>query len=133
MSAEPEVLLMVLCEGVRTNSDDAQRIDVLGLMTAIRSVAEPPFPVRQPSLCALILLTSGHQVGELRLRILHDHTGHIVFQSARRQVRFVGDPEAVRGALFRVRNCTFPTDGLYWVELAFAGSVIARQKLWLKT
>jgi hypothetical protein len=60
-------------------------------------------------------------------------SGRIVFRSSPRQVRFVGAQEAVLGIVFRIRDCSFPMAGLCWIEVLFAGSVIARQKIWLKT
>lgn len=129
---EPEVRHLILCDEVRTDPNDFQRLNVFGLITAIRSTARPRFPVVRPLLCALLILTGGQGGGELTLRILQDQTGRVVFRSTPRQVRFVGDPAAVLGALFRIRRCWFPGAGLYWVEVTFAGGVLARQKLWLK-
>src|SRR5262245_34665467 len=110
---EPEVRHFILCDDVRTDPDNYHRLDVLGLTMAIRSTANPPFPIVHPVLCALVLLTGGQGTGELTLRLFHDRTGRIVFRSPPRQVRFVGDPEAVLGAVFRVRDCSFPLAGLY--------------------
>ena len=130
---EPEVLFLLLCEDVRTTALSHHRIDVLGVITSIRPVAEPAFPVRQPLFCVLAVLTGSKGTGELAIRIRHHRTDQVVFRSARRVVRFVGDPEAVLGVVFRVKNCAFPLEGLYWLELTFARSIIARQRLWLRT
>jgi hypothetical protein len=116
---EPEVRYFILCEDVRTDPDNYHRINVFGLTTSISSAADPPFPVVRGLLCALLLFSDGHGNGELR----------VIFRSSPRRVRFVGDPEAVRGAVFGIRNCSFPMGGLYWVEAVFENSVIARQKL----
>ena len=129
---EPEVRHLILCDDVAVDPDNYQRLNVFGLITRIHSTVQPPFPVVRPLLCALVLLTGGKGGGELSLRILHDPTGAVIFRSAPRQVRFVGNPAAVLGLLFRIRNCSFPAAGLYWVEVVFAGTVIARQKLWLE-
>jgi hypothetical protein len=132
VAREPEVRHLLLCDDVRTDPDNYHRIHVLELITTIRSTAAPPFPVVRPLLCALVILTGGQGTGELRLRIFQDRTGRISFRSRPRPVRFVGAPEAVLGAVFRIRDCSFREAGLY-VEAVFAGSVIARQKLWLTT
>jgi len=34
-------------------------------------------------------------------------------------------------ATFRIRNCALPEAGLYWVELVYSGSVLARRPTWL--
>ncbi len=130
---EPEVRHFLLCDDVRTDPNNYHRLDVIGLITSIRSHAEPPFPLVRPLLCALVLLTGGTGTGDLLLRVFHDPSKRVVFRSRPRQVRFAGDPEAVLGIVFRVRDCSFPAAGLYWVEAVFAGSVIARQKLFLKS
>src|ERR1700722_14494105 len=121
---EPEVRYLLLCDDVRTDPNNYHRVDVLGLMSSIRSTAAPPFTVVRPVLCTLVMLAGGPGTGELMLRIVHEQTGRVIFRSSPRQVRFVGDPEAIRGAVFRVRNCTFPAAGLYWVEVIFSELVI---------
>jgi hypothetical protein len=126
---EPEVWYLVLCEDVRPDPNDYERLNIFGLTTTIRSTLSPPFPVVHPLLCALVLLTGGQGHGEFGLRIRQDQTGRVVFRSLPRQVRFVGDSTAVLGALFRIRRCGFPAPGLYWVEVLFEGTVLARQKL----
>jgi len=130
---ELEVRYLLPCDDVRTDPDNYQRIDVLGLITTIRSTVDPPFPVVRPLLCVLVILTGGQGTGELILRIFQDQTGRVVFRSTPRQVRFIGASEAVLGVVFRIRNCSFPMSGLYWIEAVFASSVIASQKIWLKT
>jgi uncharacterized iron-regulated membrane protein len=82
---------------------------------------------------ALIVWTGGQGAGELLLRISEDRTANTVFQTRPRQARFVGDVHSVGGVVFRIQNCVFPAAGLYWVEVAFAGAVIARQRLVVRT
>jgi len=68
----------------------------------------------------------------LTLQIIEEGTGNAVFQTRPRQVRFVGDAAAVGGVVFRIRNCSFPAAGLYWVQVLLGGLVIARQRLFLR-
>jgi hypothetical protein len=130
---EPEVLYLIVCDAVRTDPNNYHRLDVFGLIATIQSTAQPAFPAVRPVLCALVVLTGGRGTGGLVLRIFNDRTGRLVFRSPARQVRFLGNAEAVLGVVFRIRDCSFPIAGVYWVEVVFAGSVIARKKLWLKT
>jgi hypothetical protein len=129
---EPDVLHLILCDGVRTDPHNYHRLNVLGLVTSIRSTAMPPFPVVHPLLVALVVWVGGQGTGDLALRIVEDSSGRIVFRTRPRQARFVGDPSAVGGVVFHARNCSFPAAGLSWVEVLFAGSVIARQRLFLR-
>jgi hypothetical protein len=69
----------------------------------------------------------------MMLRITEDRSGNVIFRTRSRPVRFVGDPAEVGGMLFRILNCSFPAAGLSWVEVIYDDSVLARQKLFLKT
>jgi hypothetical protein len=130
---ELEVRHLLLCDDVQTDPNNYQRINVIGLLSSIQSPGHSPLPVVRPLLCALVMLTGGPDSGQLILRIFHARTGRFIFRSSSRQVRFVGDPGAVSGIVFRIRNCSFPLAGLYWVEVVFKDAVLARQRLWLKT
>lgn len=128
----PDVLHLILCDEVQIDPNDYHRCNVLGLITSIRSADTPSFPVVRPQWFALVVWIGGHGSGELVLRIVEDRSTSTVFRTRPRQVRFVGDAAAVGGVVFRIQNCTFPAAGLYWVEVLFAGSVIARQRLFLR-
>jgi hypothetical protein len=130
---QPHVLYLILCDNAQSDPNNYHRINVFGLLTSIQSRAVPPFPVVRPLFCALVVMTGGQGTGELLVRVSRDQTGDIIFNTRPRQVRFVGDPQAVVGMLFHLQNCCFPAAGLYWVEVVYQGSVLARQQLSLKT
>ena len=112
--------------------DNYQRCNIFGLITSIRSGAVPPFPVVHPQLLALIVWTGGQGTGELRLRIIEDGSATTIFRTRPRQVRFAGHSAAVGGVVFRIHNGVFPSPGLYWAEVLFAGAVVARQRLFVR-
>jgi hypothetical protein len=128
-----DVLHLIICDRVETDPDDYHRCNIFGLITSIRSAAAPPFPVLHPQLCALLVWTGGEGTGELTLRIVEDRTAKTVFRTRPRQVRFVGDAASIGGVVFRIQNCAFPSAGVYWVEILFAGLVVARQRLLVRT
>jgi hypothetical protein len=130
---EPDVLYLILCDDVRPDPTNYQRLHVWGLLTSIRSGARPPFPLVQPRFSVLLILTGGQGSGELVLRIVRDSTESVVFKTRPRQVRFVGDPTAVLGMRFLIQNCTFPAPGLYWAQVMYRGAVLARQRLYVKS
>jgi hypothetical protein len=127
----PEVLHLILCDELRPDPDNYHRLNIFGLVTSIRSVA-PVFPLTHPKLIALLVWMGGQGSGELMLRVVNAQSGTAVFRTRPRQVRFAGAAEEVGGVVFRIQNCTFPATGLYWVEILFAGSPIARQRLFLR-
>jgi hypothetical protein len=124
-----DVLHLILCNRVETDPNNYHRCNIFGLITSIRSAAAPAFPVVHPQLLALIIWTGGQGTGELTLRIIDDRSASAVFRTRPRQVRFVGDAASVGGVAFRIQNCAFPAAGLYWVEVLFAGLLLARQRL----
>jgi hypothetical protein len=129
---EPEVRYLILCDDVRVDPLNYHRVDVLGLMTALRATGHPPFPLARPLFCVLVLLTAcgaAGQGGDLVVRLIQESTSRIIFRTSPRRIRFVNDPEDTSGAVFRIHNCSFPAGGLYWVECVFAGTVLARQRL----
>ncbi len=130
---QPTVLHLIPCDDVQIDPINYHRCNVFGLITSIRSAASPPYPVLHRQFLVLVVWTGGLGSGQLTLRVVQDRSGNSIFNTRPRQVRFVGDPTAIGGVAFRILNCTFPAEGLYWVEVIFAGSTIARQQLILRT
>ena len=127
----PDVLYLILCDDARIDPNNLLRINIYGLMTRIRSTAIPPFPVMQPLLSALLVLSGCQGTGLLTLRIVRSEDGSVVFRNRPRPVRFAGDPSESIGITFRVRNCSFPAAGVYWVEIEYDGTILIRQRLLL--
>lgn len=126
---EPECRYLILCDDVQADPQNLLRLNVLGLITHIRSVSTPPFPLVRPLFCVLVILIRCSGIGELSLRIVQSGTGRVVFRNQPRRVRFAGAPQEAVGVTFRIRNCSCPAEGLYWVEFVFSGTVMARQAL----
>ena len=124
-----EILHVIPCNRIETDQDNYHRFNVIGLTTSIQSRAEPPFPFVHRQFVTLVVCTGGEGVGNLVLRIIADSSPRIIFSTPPRHVRFVGDITAIGAVVFRIQNCVFTAPGLYWIELLFDGSVIARQRL----
>jgi hypothetical protein len=125
----PVVQYLILCDDVQTDPNNLLRVNLFGLITTIRSTATPPFPVVRPMFCALVVLAGCQGVGELSLRIVQNTNGRIIFRTQPRRLRFTGSAQDAVGVTFRIRNCTFPDAGLYWVEVIYTGVVIGRRAL----
>jgi len=125
------VRYFILCDDVLTDPGNLLRLNVFGLLTHIRSIRNPPFPVARPRFCVLLLLTDCRGAAEVTLRIVQSDTGRIVFRNQPRQLQFVSHSKEAVGIKFYINNCAFPAEGLYWVELLIAGTVAARQALTL--
>lgn len=123
----PIIQYLIACDDVKADPNNPQRINVFGLITNIRSTGAPPFPAVRPLFSVLALMTRCQGEADLSVRIVQNATGHIIFETPARRVRFVGDPFDVVGAVFRIRNCVFPAAGLYWVELVYSNTAITRR------
>jgi hypothetical protein len=62
----------------------------------------------------------------------HADSGEVVFRTRTRTMPLGNDPLEVVGVTFRIRNCLFPTPGLYWVQFLCNGRIIAQQPLVLR-
>lgn len=105
-------------------------INIEGLRLKIRSRQAPPFPCPVPLLTTLSIFMGGAGQGELSTRIIDDVSKEIVSASnSPHRIRFAGAPREIKGVKIFVPNCTFPHQGLYWVELILSGELIARQPI----
>jgi hypothetical protein len=126
---EPVVRLMLLCDDVQSDPMAPNKINVFGLVSAIRSSEDPAFPLRHPELCVYLQLVGGRGTGDGWIVGLHADTNQIVFRSPAHSLSFEPDPLAVQGAVFRLLECPFPEPGLYSIEFWYNDKVIARQPL----
>lgn len=124
----PEVRYLILADTVSASPNNLLRVNIQGLLTHVRARGGR-FPLTHPLFNALLVLTKCTGPGDLSLRVVYDPTAHVVFRLAPRPVRFTGPADEAVGVVFKVRNCSFPNPGLYFVECLYSGGVIARQAL----
>jgi hypothetical protein len=126
---EPVVRHMLLCDDVQRDPTDPHKVNVLGLVSTIRSSGEPPFPFRHPELCVYVVLTGGRGTGEAEVAAVHADSDRLIFSTPRHALKLGPDPLAIRGMAFRIRGGLFPQPGLYWFEFRYNGKALARQPL----
>jgi hypothetical protein len=107
----PVIRYLILCEDVRTDFANPHSDTIIGLLTAIRSIDYPPFPVCFRELCVFVQMTECRGPADLRVEIVHADSGDRVARTKARQVN-LPNPLEVRGLVFRIRDCTFPQAGL---------------------
>src|SRR5438876_6975109 len=112
----PTVRYLIVCEDVQTDPDNPRRVTVVGLISALRSLEEPPFPLLYREICVFLQMTECRGSAEGRVEIQNAESGEAVFRTRTRTIAFGSDPLEVVGFTFRVRNCLFPAPGLYWVQ-----------------
>lgn len=128
----PTVRYLILCEDVQIDPDHPRRVSLVGLISTIRSLEEPPFPLWHREICIFLQLTECRGPGEGRIEIHHADSDQTVFSTSTRTLPLGSDPLDVFGMTFRIRNCCFQQAGLYWVQFWYNGQVLAQQALLLR-
>jgi hypothetical protein len=128
----PTVRYLIVCEDVQTDPANPLRITLAGLISAIRSVEQPPFPLLYREICVFLQMTECRGEAEARVEIQQADSSDVVFRTQTRTIPFGNDPLEVIGVVFRIRNCRFPGPGLYWVQFWYNDQMIAQQPLVLR-
>jgi hypothetical protein len=123
------VRYLILCEDVRREEDKPRRLTLVGLISAIHSLEEPPFPLLYREICVFLQLTECRGPANGRVEIQHADSSQVVFRAQSRTIPFVSDPLEVVGVTFRLRNCLFQLPGLYWVQFWYNAQMIAQAPL----
>jgi len=128
----PVVRYLVACEEVVVDPDNPHRVTLVSLISSIRSLTDPPYPLQQPELCVFVQMTECRGQGDCRLEIVQADSGQVVFRTRTRPLSFGNDPLDVFGLSFRIRNCPFPEPGLYWIQFWYNEQVIAQQPVQMR-
>ena len=128
----PTVRYLVVCEDVQTDPEKPRRISLIGLLSTIRSVEQPAFPLLYRELCVYLQLTECRGSAEGRIEIQHADSERVVFRTRARTIPFGNDPLEVVAVNFRIRNCLFPEPGLYRVQFWYNEQMIVQQPLLLR-
>src|SRR5438552_4490917 len=100
---QPTVRYLIICEDVQTDPDNPRRVTLVGLISAIRSIEQPPFPLLYQEICVFLQLTECRGTAEGRVEIRHADSDQVLFRTQTRTVPFGNDPLEVFGATFRIR------------------------------
>ncbi len=128
----PTVRYLIVCEEVQTDPDNPRRVSLVGLISAIRSIEQPSFPLLYREICVFLQLTECRGAAEGRVEIRNADSDQVVFRTRTRTIPFANDPLEVSGITFRLRNCLFPAASLYWVQFWYNEQMIAQQSLVLR-
>ena len=131
MALFPVVRYMIVCNDWHPDPASPHLWNISGLLYNLRP-NPPAYPVRYPELCVLLALTDCHGQGEGWIVCENEDTGQPVFASPRRPITFGADPLEVVGVPFRLRDCPFPTPGLYSVQFWYNGVRVEHRLLNLR-
>lgn len=128
----PVVRYLIVCGDILLDSTNRKRVTLVDIISTIRSLDDPPYPVEHAELCVFVQLTECRGSGRISVDVLQDESGDVVFRSRAWRAVFRNNPLDVVGIPIRLRRCKFPATGLYWVRLWYNTEVIAQQPLLLR-
>jgi hypothetical protein len=128
----PTVRYLMVCEDVQVDPENPYRITLVGLISAIHALGPIPYPLLQRELCVFLQLTECRGPAQGHVELQHADSGEVIFRTRTRTMPLGNDPLEVVGVVFRIRNCLFPTPGLYWVQFLCNGEIVAQQPLLLR-
>ena len=126
---DPFIRHMLLCEDVRRDPNNPNKVDVLGLLSTVRAVGEPAFPLHLPVLCVYLEVSGGRGTGQARIDCRQADSGQILFSNPSHALTFSPNPLAVRFLIFRITDCFFAEPGLYWIQFRYNQRILAEQPL----
>lgn len=129
MAIKPVVRYMLLCDDWQLDPQNNRRVTIIGLISNIHSLEEPPYPLFYREMCIFLALTEGRGQGEGRIVCVVEETGQKVFETHGRPISFGPDPLDVVGVSFRIRDCSFPQAGLYAVQFWYEGELVEERPL----
>jgi hypothetical protein len=113
MPSVPVAKPIVLCNDVF--SDPASRnVHLIGVFDSIRP--SEPYPHLHPEFCVFLQLSDAVGTVTAVVNIVEAASEDILFQTAKFSLKFAHRLGVMR-ALFRIRNCSFPEPGVYWIEV----------------
>lgn len=130
----PLVRYLIACEDIQVDPNNPRTVTLVNLISAIRSLDQPAFPLRYRELCIFVQLTECRGTAEVEIRIVHADSGQFAYPGPRvpRKTLLPNDPLEVVGLPFRIRNIEFPEAGLYWIQFWYNRELIALQPLLLR-
>lgn len=132
-SVLPTVRYLIVCEDVQRAPNNSRRITLVGLLSAIRSLETPAFPLLYRELCVFVQLTECRGAAQGRIEVRHADADRLAFATSTRTLSLGNDPLEVVGTTFRIRDCPFEKAGLYWVQFWYNERLLAQQPLLLRS
>ena len=95
---QPTVRYLIVCEDVQVDPEHPRRVTLTGLISSIRSLEQPAYPLWYREICVFLQLTECRGAAEGRIEIQHSDSEDVVFRSKTRTIPFGSDPLEVVGA-----------------------------------
>ena len=101
--------------------------DLRGVRTRISA---PSFPYQHPQLAVHLQMTGHEGAARGRIVVVNARTDEVLFSKAPHEVQFHGPLHFVPVSLW-ITDCTFPEEGIYYVQVHFDDKLIGERSLHL--
>ncbi len=117
---QPLIKSMILCEDVLPGPAGSGNVHLMNVFGAIQPSAGSAFPYRFSQLCVFLQLTDAEGEGGGSIKIRSAEDDQLVFTTAEHRIQFA-DRLQLKWVLFRIKDCTFPASGVYFIEFYLDG------------
>jgi hypothetical protein len=130
----PTLRYLIACEDILVDPTNPRKVSLVNLLSSIRSLEQPPFPLLYRELCVFVQLTECRGSADVALTIAHADSGVLAYSGPARpwRAKLPSDPLEVVGLPFRIRDIAFAEAGLYWLQFWYNGKVLSQQPLVLR-
>ena len=129
MPINPVVRYPLLCDDWLLGPQNNRRVTIVGLISNIHALEDPPYPLFYREMCVFLALTEGRGQGEGKIGSVIEETGQKIFETRGRPISFGPDPLEVVGVPFRIQNISFPRAGLYSVQFWYEGNLFEQRPM----
>src|SRR5437879_5980324 len=121
----PRVQAMVICDRAKQSDTEVGVFRLAGVRSSIQAAS---FPALYPRLSAFVQFSGHRGEASCHAKVTRIKTDEHIYQTPPKKVLFYG-PNFVVPVVFRLRNCVFPTMGLYYVQIFNESKLIAERPL----
>jgi hypothetical protein len=132
MDILPVVRYMIICDDWRLDPHNNRQVTIVGLISNINSIDQPPYPLLYREICIFLALTEGRGQGEGQIICVFEENGQKIFETPKRPILFGADPLEVVGVPFRIHDCPFPFPGVYSIQFWYNKVMISEHPLLLR-
>jgi hypothetical protein len=121
----PRIHVMVLCDEIEVSPDEEGVFNLNGVRTRVRAES---FPHTHRQLWVYLQMTGHEGTTRCHIQIVNGETDEVVHVGPARDIELEG-PLVVRPLAFRLRNCKFPTPGVYYLHAICDGKLLCERLL----
>ena len=125
----PSVRTIIVCEKVIRDANKANSVTLVNLIASIRPGSDPKYPLVQPELCVFVELIECRGPRRLRVEVRDEESDELLYASNTQTVPLPNDPLVLARLSWRIRNCEFPTAGLYSAQVWYEDQLLIRRSI----